>query len=171
VGGSVPAPGTGPATSLPATPPATVTVHVAGQVRSPGVYALPAGARVTDAVVAAGGAAAEADVDQLNLAARVADGDRIYVPRTGEAAPSPVAGGGPAAPGSAPKGGTAAGPIDLNTATAEQLDALPGIGPVLAQHILDWRTAHGGFRSVDQLRDVSGIGDATFADLAPLVTV
>ena len=94
----------------------------------------------------------------VNLAAKVADGQLLLIGVPG----ATVAPGGD---------GTTSGPVDLNSATAEQLDALPGIGPVLAQHILDFRTAHGGFRSVDQLRDVSGIGDSTFADLAPLVTV
>lgn len=145
---------------LPSPTPASVVVDVGGRVRHPGLVTLPLGSRVADALRAAGGALRSRDLLAMNLAAKVSDGELLLVGVPG-AASGAAAGG----------GATAAGPVDLNTATAEQLDALPGIGPVLAQHILDWRTAHGGFRSVDQLRDVSGIGDSTFADLAPLVTV
>jgi competence protein ComEA len=145
---------------LPSPTPASVVVDVGGRVRRPGLVTLPLGSRVADALRAAGGALRARDLVALNLAARVSDGELLLVGVPG-AAGAAGSGAGPAA----------SGPVDLNTATAEQLDALPGIGPVLAQHILDWRTAHGGFRSVDQLRDVSGIGDSTFADLAPLVTV
>ena len=114
---------------------------------------------MADALRAAGGALRQRDLVSLNLAAKVSDGQLLLVGVPGAVA---GAGGGSTAP---------SGPVNLNTATADELDALPGIGPVLAQHILDWRSAHGSFRSVDQLRDVSGIGDSTFADLAPLVTV
>ena len=164
--------GGAPAGSLPAAPPVTVIVHVAGQVASPGVYAVPVGGRVADAVVAAGGTASEADVEQLNLAARVSDGERIYVPRKGEAVPAA-----PAFPvrssssGTAAKGGSPAGPVDLNTATAEQLEALPGVGPATSKAILAYRTSHGRFRSVTELLEVPGIGPAKLESLRPMVRV
>lgn len=165
--GSAPAaPGVPPATL----PPVTVTVHVAGQVANPGVYAVPAGGRVADAVVAAGGTAAEADVEQLNLAARVSDGERIYVPKKGEPAPAPAPSG-PPAPAGAGKAALAGGPVDLNTATAEQLDALPGVGPATSRAILAYRSSHGRFRSVTELLEVPGIGPAKLEALRPLVRV
>jgi competence protein ComEA len=165
-----------PETSAPATTPVTVTVHVAGQVRSPGVYALPSGGRVADAVVAAGGTAAEADVEQLNLAARVADGERVYVPRKGETAPAvvaapPAGAGAGSGSGSGAKVGAPAGPVDLNTATAEQLEALPGVGPATSKAILAYRSSHGRFRSVTELLEVPGIGPAKLEALRPLVKV
>ncbi|MGI8807967.1 MAG: helix-hairpin-helix domain-containing protein [Acidimicrobiales bacterium] len=169
------APGTGGTGAMPvplSTPPVTVTVHVAGQVASPGVYAVPAGGRVADAVLAAGGTAGEADLEQLNLAARVADGERIFVPRKGEPAPAVVAATPPAG---SPVGGGAkgapAGPVDLNTATAEQLEALPGVGPATSKAILAYRTSHGRFRSVTELLEVPGIGPAKLEALRPLVRV
>jgi competence protein ComEA len=143
---------------LPTPTPASIVVDVGGRVRRPGLVTLPLGSRVADALRAAGGALRRSDLASLNLAAKVADGQLLLVGVSGAS----VASG---------SGGTTSGPLDLNSATADQLEALPGIGPVLAQHILDWRTAHGSFHSVDQLKDVSGIGDSTFADLAPLVTV
>lgn len=146
--------------------PGSVVVDVAGKVRRPGVYTLPTSARVVDAVRAAGGALPGVSVAALNLAAHLSDGQQISV---GVTPAAPVG----TAPGSSPPtGGTVAGaPVNLNTAGLEQLEALPGVGPVLAQHILDWRTEHGGFTSVDQLQQVSGIGDAKYATLKPLVTV
>ena len=169
--GGAPLDGT-PETSVPATTPVTVTVHVAGQVRSPGVYALPSGGRVADAVMAAGGTAAEADVEQLNLAARVTDGERVYVPKKGEPAPAvaavPPAGAGA---GGGAKPGAPAGPVDLNTATAEQLEALPGVGPATSKAILAYRSSHGRFRSVTELLEVPGIGPAKLEALRPLVKV
>ncbi len=163
------APG-GPTSSLPVAPPVTVTVHVAGQVASPGVYAVPSGGRVADAVVAAGGTSSEADVEQLNLAARVSDGERIYVPRRGEA-PPPVAGTVPTSSAASSKGGAPSGPVDLNTATAEQLEALPGVGPATSKAILAYRTSHGRFRSVTELLEVPGIGPAKLEALRPMVRV
>ena len=167
--GSAPPDGA-PETSLPATTPVTVTVHVAGQVRSPGVYAVPSGGRVADAVVAAGGTAAEADVEQLNLAARVSDGERVYVPKKGEAAPAAAAPPAPAGSGTK-AGGAPAGPVDLNTATAEQLEALPGVGPATSKAILAYRSSHGRFRSVTELLEVPGIGPAKLEALRPMVKV
>lgn len=141
----------------------TVVVAVAGGVRRPGVITLPAGSRVADAVRAAGGVRPGVDIGLLNLARRLADGEQVVV---GAVAPTV-----PGTPG-APSGPAAAGGlIDLNTATVEQLDALPGVGSVLAGRIVAYRTQHGGFRSVDQLREVNGIGEAKFADLRPLVSV
>ena len=154
----------------PATPPVTVTVHVAGQVASPGVYAVPAGGRVADAVIAAGGTASEADVEQLNLAARLSDGERIYVPKKGEAPPAVSPAPAPAG-GGTKAGGAPAGPVDLNTATAEQLEALPGVGPATSKAILAYRASHGRFRSVTELLEVPGIGPAKLEALRPLVKV
>jgi competence protein ComEA len=142
-------------------PPAELVVAVGGGVRRPGLVRLPAGARVADAVQAAGGIAPGTDTAGLNLARKVTDGELVTV--------GPVPGASPAAgaPGAAGTGGL----VDLNRATAAELDTLPGVGPVLAQRILDHRQQSGGFRSVDQLRDVDGIGDARFAELRDRVTV
>jgi len=144
-------------------------VHVVGQVRRPGVVRLPPGARVLDAVKAAGGAMSTADLAHLNLARPVADGEQIVVPKPGESIP--VAGASvPAGKGSAGVG-AAGGLVDLNTADASALDSLPGVGPVLSQRILDWRTEHGRFSSVDELGEVSGIGDKLLAQIGPKVRV
>lgn len=169
-----PSSGPGPvASSVPTVAPITVTVHVAGQVIGPGIYAVPAGARVADAIVAAAGMSAEADVEQLNLAARVSDGERVYVPKKGEAPPPvPAAGPAPATGPAAGAKGTAPGPpLDLNAATATQLDALPGVGPATSTAILAYRTSHGRFRSVTELLDVPGIGPTKLEALRPLVRV
>lgn len=149
---------------------ALVVVDVAGKVRRPGVYRLPAGSRVDDAIRAAGGALRGVDLGALNLAAVLVDGQQVAVGRPAAAGPGPVATGGAPAPG-APSGGSAGAPVNLNSATLEQLEGLPGIGPALGQRILDYRTEHGSFASVDDLNDVSGIGDVTFERLKPLVTV
>lgn len=147
-----------------------IVVDVSGKVRKPGIHRLPAGARVADALEAAGGARPGADTNGLNRARLLTDGEQVLVgvPQPpGTAGPSTSAGA--ASPGGsgagASAGGSAAGPISLNTATADQLDTLPGVGPVLAQHIIDYRTQHGGFRAVDELREVNGIGERRFADL------
>lgn len=145
--------------------PTELVVHVAGRVRSPGVVRLQPGSRVLDAVEAAGGAEDGVDLSGLNLARLVADGEQVLVgiaPLPGAVGPTGSAGG-PAPPDG--------GQVNLNTATAEQLDTLPGIGPALAGRILDWREQHGRFSSVDELQEVSGIGPKTFAELAPLVVV
>ena len=145
-----------------------VVVHVVGQVRKPGVVRLVAGARVQQALSAAGGALRTADLDRVNLARLVVDGEQILVPRPGEA----VASRGEAAPGGGTSGGSATGAVvDLNTATLTELDSLPGVGPVLAQRILDWRAENGRFSSIDELGEVSGIGDAVLTRLRPRVRV
>jgi competence protein ComEA len=142
-----------------------VVVHVAGAVRRPGVYRLRAGARVEAAVRLAGGPTRRADLGGLNLAAKVEDGRQVLVPQRIQAgaAPAVAAGGGAAA---AP-----AQPVNLNTATLEQLDALPGVGPATAQKILDFRDERGGFGSVEELGDVPGIGPVRMAALREAVTV
>ncbi len=148
-----------------------VVVHVAGAVVHPGVVELDGGARVIDAVEAAGGALATADLDRLNLAAPLADGQRVLVQNVGDP-PAPADPGGTTGGSSGGTGsGSPAGLVDLNAATAEQLEELPGIGPVLAEAILAERERRGGFRDVVELRDVRGIGDQRFADIVDLVTV
>lgn len=166
-----------PATPAPARAPVirveraeargAVTVHVAGAVRRPGVYRLRAGARVDEAVQRAGGPRRRADLSAVNLAAKVEDGRQVLVPVL--AAPSAASG----APSSAASGAGGAGsvPLDLNTATLEQLDQLDGIGPGIAQAILDYREEHGGFGSVEELGQVPGIGDGRLASLREQVRV
>jgi competence protein ComEA len=146
-------------------------VHVAGAVTRPGVVELPGSARVIDAVEAVAGATADADLDRLNLAARAVDGMRIFVPKQGEADPGVMVD--PTAPDGADRGGAPSpgAKVNLNTATQAELEALPGIGPAYAQAIIVERTRRGGFRSVNELREVRGIGDQRFADLEPLVAV
>jgi competence protein ComEA len=145
-------------------PSARVVVDVVGAVRRPGLYRLGQGSRIADAVARAGGATAKADLAQVNLAAPVADGEQVVVPKRGLAAAAPVAGGGAAGAGATPTA-----PVQLSTATLEQLDSLPGIGPVTAQKILDYRTKHGAFSSVDELDAVPGIGPARLDQLRDLV--
>lgn len=162
-GGASPAavgqgPGPGSGAGLVASGATGVVVDISGKVRRPGIQRLPAGARVADALRAAGGLRPGTDTEGLNRARLLVDGEQVVV-----GAPAVAAA---AAPSGGPAGASApAGPIGLNTATLEQLDTLPGVGPVLAQHIVDYRTEHGGFRSVDELREVNGIGDRRFEDL------
>ncbi|MFC7588661.1 ComEA family DNA-binding protein [Nonomuraea antimicrobica] len=138
-----------------------MTVHVAGKIRKPGVYLLPVGARVTDAVAAAGGASRGASTGPLNLARRLIDGEQIVV-----GAPA-----GQAALGSPMGADPASVVLDLNSATTDQLEQLPGVGEVLAARIAEFRTSRGGFTTVDQLRDVSGIGPRKFEEIKPKVRV
>jgi len=165
--------------AVPGAPPADaepIVVSVSGKVHRPGLVRLAPGSRVGDAVDAAGGATPDADLTGLNLAARIADGEQVVV-----GVPTPVtppgagtgAGGAPAPGGAAggAGGGAPGGRVDLNTATLEQLDQLPGVGPVTAQRILEWRNQNGRFGAVEQLQEVSGIGEARFATLRDLVTV
>lgn len=142
----------------------TVLVHAAGAVHRPGLYPLAAGARVADLLAAAGGPTADADLDRLNLAAKVSDGERVYVSRRGEAVE-------PTASDAAAGTSTTGGKIDLNTATLEQLDTLPGVGPATAQAILDFRKRHGRFRSVSQLLEIRGIGESKLAQIRSRVRV
>lgn len=174
---------------------ATVRVHVAGAVNNPGVYTLPAQGRAVDAIAAASGAAADADLDRVNLAGALSDGVQIYVPHRGEtAAPTqiqPIGGTANGGQGNAANGASQGGaqpqpartltpagsaqkgsaPVNINTATAEELQTLPRIGPAMAQRIIAWREAHGGFRSVDELDAVPGIGPSMLENLRPLVMV
>jgi len=138
-----------------------VIVQVVGQVRRPGLVTLPRGSRVADALAAAGGLVRGGSSGGLNLARMVADGEQVVVSPDAVAAPGPAVS----------DGGAASAVVDLNSATASDLDTLPGVGPVMAGRILDWRTAHGRFTSVDQLREVSGIGARTFERLKPHVRV
>jgi competence protein ComEA len=138
---------------------ARLFVNVVGAVRRPGLYRLEDGSRVADAVTRAGGPTSKAQIELLNLAARIADGEQIVVPRRGLAGPTAGATG----------AAVTAGPVHLNSATLEQLDALPGVGPVTAQKILDYRQQHGAFGSVDELDAISGIGPARLEQLRDLV--
>lgn len=144
--------------------PSTVLVHVAGWVRRPGVYELRQGGRVVDAIEAAGGARRRADLGALNLAAVLVDAQQVLVPKAGQVEPSA---------GAAPTtgSGTSQQLVNVNTATPTELEALPGIGPVLAEAIVSYRDEHGPFASVDQLEDVSGIGPVTLGEIRDLVTV
>jgi competence protein ComEA len=153
----------GPAATATGTaqPQSLLVVDVAGRVRHPGLVRLPAGARVADALAAAGGTLPGVDLSTLNLARQLADGEQVLVGVA--AAALPAGGTGPA--------GASGAPVDLNSATVDQLDGLPGVGPVLAQRIVDWRTAHGRFSSVDQLSQVGGIGAKKLADITPHVRV
>jgi competence protein ComEA len=153
--------------STATTTAASVVVDVAGKVRRPGIVRLPAGSRVVDALKAAGGARSGVETSSLNLARPLVDGEQIVVGLHVPVLSAGGGGGGTAAPSTS----ASIAPVDLNTATAEQLDTLPGIGPVTAQAILTWRTENGSFSSVDELLEVSGIGDATLADIAPYVYV
>jgi len=157
------------ATPRPSPTPALLVIHVAGAVLRPGVYALDEHSRVNDAIEAAGGLAPNADEAALNLAAPLHDGQRISIPALGEPLP-PDAPSAAAAPPASPSGG-AKSLVNLNTASAAELDALPGIGAVLAQRIIDDRQANGPYASVDDLARVRGIGPVLLEDLRPLVTV
>jgi competence protein ComEA len=138
-----------------------VVVDVVGAVRRPGLYRLAQSSRIADALTRAGGATAKADLAQVNLAAPLADGEQVVVPRRGAAGAAPAAGSASA--------GNPAAPVQLSTATLEQLDSLPGVGPVTAQKILDYREKHGAFQSVDELDAVPGIGPKRLEQLHDLV--
>ena len=166
--------GSGTAQSSPgATPAAVILVHVLGAVARPGLFELPVGARVVDAVSAAGGFTAAADPAGANLARPLADGEQVYLPAVGETVPGGAGGGsaGGSGAGSGPAAGLPAVKVNLNRATAAELDALPRIGPAMAQRIVDYRSANGPFATIDDLRNVTGIGDKTFDALKDLVTV
>jgi competence protein ComEA len=164
---SVAAPAAPPGPAPTPGPPPPLVVAVAGKVARPGLVRVPAGARVADVLEAAGGALPGADLAGVNLARKVSDGEQVAVgvPAATDAAP-------PTAPATAEAGGAATGsPLDLNTASVAELDALPGVGPVTAQRIVEWRSRNGRFASVDQLREVEGIGERRFAQLRELVRV
>jgi competence protein ComEA len=169
-----PSPPASTAASASGASPAAVTevvVYVCGAVRSPGVIHLPSGARVADALELAGGATGKAELAAVNLAARVTDGQQIVVP-----ARAAAGGGGSAtviAPGTegSASGGAATALVNINTATVVELETLPGVGPATAQKIIDYRTAQGGFKTIDDLKNVAGIGDARFAAMKDAITV
>jgi competence protein ComEA len=149
-------------TSLPEPTPAPIRVHVSGAVRQPDVYELPAGCIVKDALEAAGGPADDADLDGINLAVELRDQQQVYVPRQGEAvpmAPAPVG------------GGAVSGPVNINTATAAELETLPGIGPKTADAIVEYREANGSFETIEDIMDVPGIGEGTFEKIRGGITV
>ncbi|PYI37956.1 competence protein ComEA [Arthrobacter psychrolactophilus] len=177
VGGSSATPLPASAAALPRPSVASVVVHVVGAVKNPGVYTVTQGSRVFQAIAAAGGALPSAGLSAVNLAATVSDGSQIYLPTQDEAAalPAPGARADPSSGegGGAGSGGAAIAPglINLNTATAAELETLPGVGPVLAQRIVAWRTDHGAFSSVDGLSAVTGIGPKLLAGLRESVTV
>ncbi|GAA2022488.1 hypothetical protein GCM10009819_01390 [Agromyces tropicus] len=153
-----------PVAAVDAAAPPTVLVHVLGAVARPGIVELAAGARVVDAVAAAGGLTDDADPAGVNLARTLADGEQLVVPREGEAPP-------PAAAGAGGGSSAAGGRVSLNRAGIADLDTLPRIGPALAQRIVDWREANGPFTDVSQLLEVAGIGDAVYAGLVDLVSL
>ncbi|MFJ9771940.1 helix-hairpin-helix domain-containing protein [Kitasatospora sp. NPDC101157] len=167
--GAPPGSGAGPPAEGPSGPGAgpAVVVDIGGRVHLPGLHTLPGGSRVADALKAAGGPLPETDTHGLNLARVLTDGEQILVGEPAQApVPVQVPGG-----GGLPAAGAPRAPVSLNRATLEQLDALPGVGPTLAQRILAYRASHGSFRSIEQLRQVSGIGARTFAELRPLLTL
>ncbi|MBN1484604.1 MAG: helix-hairpin-helix domain-containing protein [Chloroflexia bacterium] len=155
-------------TPAPSATPAPLFVYVSGAVLRPGVYALPAGARVVDALEAAGGPTTEADLVYLNLARRVRDEEQIHVPRRGEPTPNlpppPPAAGASVPPEQPAK-------VNINTAGLAELDGLPGIGPSYAQRIIDYRSSHGPFQTIEEIQNVPGIGPSTFARIQSLITV
>jgi competence protein ComEA len=172
---------TGPAVEITGSAPPTpgegpvIFVHVLGAVAQPGLFEVAEDARVVDAVAAAGGLLPTADQTGVNLARLVSDGEQLYIPALGEVVPG-EAGGTPGGSGAGTGGAGSAGPgttatVNLNTATAADLDTLPRIGPAMAQRILDYREAEGRFASIEDLRNVTGIGEKTFAALKDLVRV
>jgi competence protein ComEA len=161
----------GPAQIRVSTPPATpvsIRVHVAGAVVAPDVYRLPEGSIVKDAVLAAGGQTTDADLDGVNLALELLDQQQVYVPRVGE---ENVRSCITQAPAASPTGGQQKTRIDINQAPVEQLATLPGIGPSLAQRIVEWRDSNGPFVTIEEIKNVTGIGDATFEDIKDRITV
>lgn len=158
---STPAPTLAP-TPVPSATPAPLRVYVTGAVRQPDVYLLAPGSIVKDALAAAGGAAAGADLDRINLAVQLQDQQQVYVPRQGEAAPMAPAVGG---------GGAPAGPVNINTATAAELETLSGVGPKTAEAIVEYREANGPFESIEGIMNVPGIGEGTFEKIRDEITV
>ena len=156
-----------PTPTVPSTPtPAPIRIHVSGAVRQPAVYELPAGSIVQDAVEVAGGPASDADLDRINLALELRDQQQVYVPRQGETSPPP-----PVSGGEAGSEGSAGALININTATAAELETLPRIGPVMAEDILEYREANGPFEAIEDIQNVPGIGPATFEGMREMITV
>jgi competence protein ComEA len=153
-------------TPLPTPTPSPIRVHVSGAVRQPAVHELPAGSIIRDAVNAAGGPAPDADLDHINLAMELRDQQQVYVPRQGETNPPPVVSGGESG-----GGGAAGALININTATAAELETLPRIGPVTAQRIVEYREANGPFETIEDIQNVPGIGPATYEGLKDMITV
>jgi len=149
-------------TPFPSSTPAPIRVHVSGAVRQPDVYELPPGSIVKDAIEVAGGPASDADLDGVNLAVELRDQQQVYVPRQGEVAPMAPAVGG---------GGAPAGPVNINTATAAELEALSGIGPKTAEAIVEYREANGPFEGIEDVMAVPGIGEGTFEKIKDEITV
>lgn len=165
-----------PLTLIEPTPAPTPTlaplaVYVSGAVHAPGVYTLPPNSRIADAIAAAGDFLPDAAPEAINLALPLADGMHIHVPSQEEAEAPPVVSSGANGASAEGQARAASGVVNLNTATVEELDSLPGIGPAIAQRIIDYREQNGSFQSVDELKNVKGIGEKTFAEIAPLVTV
>lgn len=155
--------------ATPTSTPSPLRVYVTGAVLRPDVYQLAPGGIVKDAIEAAGGATDDADLKRVNLAQELHDQQQVYVPRIGETdAPPPVTGEEPASP---PGSSTTGAKINLNTATLEELDILPGIGPAIAQRIIDYREANGPFKSIEEITLVSGIGDTTYEKIKDRITV
>jgi competence protein ComEA len=161
-----------PSTSTPTATPSPLMVYVSGAVARPDVYALAPHSVVKNAIEAAGGATAEADLTRLNLARPLQNGEQVHVPQKGEENPPPSSASGEAAatplPSQPPRPGSK---INVNTATAAELEQLPGIGPVLAQRIVEYREANGPFQSIEDIKKVSGIGEAKFEQIKDLITV
>ncbi len=153
-------------TSLPTPTLAPIRVHVSGAVHHPDVYELPPGSIVQDAVDVAGGPASDADLDRINLALELQDQQQVYVPHQGETNPPP-----PVSGGASDGGGSAGVLVNINTATAAELETLPRVGPVTAQRILEYREANGPFETIENIQNVPGIGPATFEGLKELITV
>ncbi|QNE23258.1 ComEA family DNA-binding protein [Kribbella qitaiheensis] len=167
VGGSPVTQPSTPGAPTPSPSPQELVVDVAGKVRRPGLVRAKPGSRVADVLALAGGALPGVDLTSLNLARQVSDGEQILVGIPGNA-PPPTTPGPATTPGAEPPTAT---PVDLNKATLADLEALPGVGPVLAQRILDWRTEHGRFTTIDELQEVTGVGEKKFESLKPHVHV
>jgi competence protein ComEA len=170
-----PTPTTIPTPAIAPTPsPAMVRVYITGAVQNPDVYVLPQGSIIKDAVQVAGDFTSDADPERINLALELADQQQIHIPRQGEENPPPPVQGGSDEQQPSPGNGESpetGGKINLNTATPDQLDTLPGIGPAIAQRIIDYREKIGGFKTIEQITEVSGIGEATFAKIKDAITV
>ncbi len=156
---------------LPAPTPAPIMVHIDGAVQHPGVYALPRDSRIQEAIQAAGGLSQQANQDAVNLAARLKDGDKLIIPAAGTPAVLPLASQPTTSKSKSSAQATPGAPVNINTATLDELQTLPGIGATRAQQIIDYRQAHGGLKTIDEIQNVTGIGPATYEKLKDLITV